>query len=311
MAAPAFALVWFLATVAVLAIAGEAIYPASTAAWCGIVAVGGWGITHYRSRFHNEITTLAGMSSLREESVEHRNGVVNRWAALLFDVRSPVRLAAAAVTYAVWVVTIGRLSEPFEAGWLNAAQVVFFAPMAMVGSAGAVIIIGAILFANHLSRSGLYAPFSIAKPDVMQRVENGWVTGGVASLVVWILFYVAVEFGPHNVNDELAIWLGVMGTFPLIWFIVGAAQIRHMLLSFKTANLLIARRKTDQLSAALTDGSSTIQLAELNTAIEIQQRVLSMREWPTLFSGVSAFTIALVPFTIQIVASTTGLLNSP
>ncbi len=289
-----------LLTELVLLIAGEDSYPASEAAWWSIVALGGWGIHHYRVLFEDAFAKLVRLTAPGRAGDGDVAEFVAERTQRLFTLRSPVTLVPIVVVLLLWWWQLYELDPPFASGFIDLLSYLFFLPMVVFGVWGSVVDIGAVVAVRQAANKELRAPFSIARQPVMNLIENGWAAAGTVIVMVYLALLTAFWRGPYSLVNELIWWLIVFALFPIFWFLVGTFQIHSMLTTIKRQHLELASARVEELSAALTADTQQATLQDLDTAMAIEAKVQAMKEWPSGFAGVPTFALSLAPMALQV-----------
>jgi hypothetical protein len=284
----------------VLWVAGEESYPASEAAWWSIVALGGWGIHHYRVLFEDAFAKLLKLTAPGRKNDADVAKLVAEASQRIFTLRSPVTLLPIITVLLLWWWQVYELDPPFDSGFVNLLSFLFFIPMVVFGVWGSVVDIGAVVAVRRAAAKDLQAPFSVARHQTMDLIETGWAAAGSVIVLVYLALLTAFWLGPYSLTNELIWWLVVFALFPIFWFLVGTVQIHTMLTTIKRQHLDLASARVEKLSAALTADAQQATLQDLDTAMDIEAKVQAKKEWPSGFAGFPTFALSLAPMALQV-----------
>jgi hypothetical protein len=290
------ALAIFIVTETTLYLTGEEPYWISIGCLTILLAVAGWAIGHYRSRFEESLGALTAMTSIGGTRAAATH--VEKWTGTLFNFW-PWPFISAMIVGTAWVATLLALDPAFTKHWLNVGVTLFFVPIVVVGAWGSFVAVGAVLAVVQTANSGLEAPFSVVRDPVIASIERGWRGAGFFIVVVYVMLLTAFWQGPHALDGYLALWLAVFALLPLVWFVVGGAQRHRMLTALKDENVKVARSDVTRLADALAGDSSVVTLQEFNAALDIEAKAEAMPAWPSAPGGIASFILAVVPIIIQ------------
>ena len=297
----------FLMVEAGLRLAGEKTYPVSESLWLMEVAVAGWAIQAYRGPFSRLLADFVQLTRLHRSSDagpgDNDADSVARYVACstdaAFSLWSPLPMALIVGVGLGWAATLWSLGSPFNrslTGWLS---YLFFIPMVVTGMWGSACVVRVLRAFQDAASHGLDTYFSSSKNPTLVAMEQRWSSYGVVIALVYFLVLGALWLGPFALSMmPLPIWLSVLATIPLLWWLAGGFQLHTYLAEIKRANLAKAAARVTQLSNALRDDSSGDELMSLSIALDIEARVNEMDEWPAGFD-VRGFLVAATPIAAQ------------
>lgn len=213
-------------------------------------------------------------------------------------------LLAAIVSIAAPVSVLLSLLE-YQGGEKNPLYwtAIGFIPTAFVGGHGMYILIALMTCLWKLSTHEVNIPFYRLPNPTISSLQNYY-----SMIVIIITFcYIHVALGlflsPVGFPPVIIIWMAIGGFFPLGMFLVSVFFIHYIVVNIKQSHLNLINKEVQDILDKTIKNKSPIDYETLKQAMEVQEKVQNIREWPIEFSGTLTFIITLTTAITQLVVT--------
>lgn len=199
------------------------------------------------------------------------------------------------------IYTYASLPLPFNYVSSNVVCILIFIIVIFIGSHSAYTIVRYIISLRNISLA--YSPkipfYYLPHPSI-DNLHSFYLKASIIVTLGYFSLLIAVRYSPYElINAFVILWLSFLAFFPILLFFLSNYYIHTIMLNVKIDNISVINRFiNDQLAITSKDRiKSNTEL--LNQYMEIQTKLLRMREWPVDIQGIVTFLISTTPIIIQ------------
>jgi hypothetical protein len=222
-----------------------------------------------------------------------------RWLAArserMFTLRtSGARLVVAIMTISSVATTIA-IGLPYHSFLSNALLVIGLLTLAIMGSQGAYIILGAIVTLGEIVRRPIYkVPFFLLPHPAITGLYNFYLAIATAAALTYGMFALAAWQSPYGLSSGVLTWLYIAGFFPLSMFIWSFFQFRILVRKVKLEQIGQINQYIQTVLERFQTNVSKEDVEALDQMMEVQKKVQDLREWPFSLGSMLTLLVTLV-----------------
>jgi hypothetical protein len=222
------------------------------------------------------------------------------WQRHIFGLQTRTAWAAVFGVELAGLATLLGSGLPFQSPLLNVACFVLYAALLWLCGQAAFTFVQLLRLLTDMGSREVYVPFSRIPHPAVSALQRYY--SGVAFLTVlgYVLLVGAVWEGPYGLSLAMIAWLSILAAFPIAATTWSFLQIHALLDRAKQHHLDDANELVvAAMRAAQTTGTAS-DLEAVHKALEVQDRVQRLSEWPFALSSTLAFAAALSAGTAQV-----------
>lgn len=166
-------------------------------------------------------------------------------------------------------------------------------PVGFIAGHAAYIILSLIKCLIELSKSPVFVPFYRLPNPSISKLQNYYSALSLITTFVYIHVLIGLQLSPVGFPPIIVTILAIGGFYPLVLFLFTFIFTHKIAQNIKQSHLNLINEEVQEALERALKGKSGTGYEILKQAMEVQDKVQNMREWPFELSGVITFTITL------------------
>ncbi len=201
------------------------------------------------------------------------------------------------------VITILVLGLPLKNTTLGIFALIGFMPSVFILAKSAYVCAELIFTLTELARRKPNIPFfQLPHPSLTGLYSEYALLSVLLSIGYALLFWAAWD-SPYGLSTVILIWLSILACYPVATFLWAITQVHVLMQKVKQSHLEIINLQIQVALQKINETQETAAYDQLTKAIEIQNKVQNLPEWPISISGTITFFITSAAAIIQITVS--------
>lgn len=201
------------------------------------------------------------------------------------------------------VVTILVLGLPLKNTTLGIIALVGFTPTVFILAQSAYVCAELIFTLTELAKRKPNVPFfKLPHPSLTGLYSEYALLSVLLSIGYALLFWAAWD-SPYGLSTIILIWLSILACYPVATFLWAITQVHVLMQKVKQSHLEIINHQIQVALQKINETQESAAYDQLTKAIEIQNKVQSLPEFPISISGTVTFFITSATAIIQITVS--------
>jgi hypothetical protein len=207
------------------------------------------------------------------------------------------------------ILTILFLGLPLKNQTLGIIALIGFTPTVFILGQSAYVCAELFFTLAELAKRPVQVPFFKLPHPTINGLYSDYSLLAILLTVGYALLFWAAWDSPYGLSVAILVWLIILAIYPVAMFFWSIVQVHILMQRIKQSHLEIINQQIQYELQKITDSQEASAYDQLTKAIDIQNKVQNLPEWPISLSGTITFFITTATAVIQITLSVLQVFN--